>query len=146
MASASGASGSGPPEAQVRRRPPMAEINVTPFVDVMLVLLVIFMVTAPLIQQGVPVELPKTKSEGLRSREEPLVIAVDRSGTIFVQRAKVTPESLEGKLIAIFETRGNKEVFLRADARASYGEVARVLATMQRAGAAKIGMVTEPEA
>ncbi|MEE2703658.1 MAG: protein TolR [Myxococcota bacterium] len=124
----------------------MAEINVTPFVDVMLVLLVIFMVTAPLIQQGVPVELPKTKSEGLRSREEPLVIAVDRSGTIFVQRAKVTPESLEGKLIAIFETRGNKEVFLRADARASYGEVARVLATMQRAGAAKIGMVTEPEA
>ena len=130
----------------MRRRPPMSEINVTPFVDVMLVLLVIFMVTAPLIQQGVPVELPKTKSEGLRSREEPLVIAVDRSGTIFVQRAKVTPESLEGKLIAIFETRGNKEVFLRADARASYGDVARVLATMQRAGAAKIGMVTEPEA
>ena len=130
----------------MRRRPPMSEINVTPFVDVMLVLLVIFMVTAPLIQQGVPVELPKTKSEGLRSREEPLVIAVDESGTIFVQRATVKPEALEEKVIAIFETRGNKEVFLRADARASYGAVARVLAAMQRAGAGKIGMVTEPQA
>ena len=89
--------------------------------------------------------MPKTKSEGLRSREEPLVIAVDESGTIFVQRATVKPEALEEKLIAIFETRGNKEVFLRADARASYGAVARVLAAMQRAGAGKIGMVTEPQ-
>lgn len=123
----------------------MAEINVTPFVDVMLVLLVIFMVTAPLIQQGVQVELPKTKSEGLRSREEPLVIAIDKRGAIFIQRTEVKPKSLEDKLIAIFETRGNKEVFLRADSAASYGTVARVLAAMQRAGAAKIGMVTEPE-
>ena len=130
----------------MRRRPPMAEINVTPFVDVMLVLLIIFMVTAPLIQQGVEVELPKTKSEGLRSREEPLVISVDRKGKIFVQRAEVNPEKLEEKLVAIFESRGNKEVFIRADARAEYGTVARILAVMQRAGAGKIGMVTEPQA
>ena len=91
-----------------RRRRPHSEINVTPFVDVMLVLLVIFMVTAPLIQQGVEVALPETKSEGLRSREEPLVIAVDASGKIFVQRARVEPEALERKLTAIFETRGKK--------------------------------------
>ena len=128
-----------------RRARAISDINVTPFVDVMLVLLVIFMVTAPLIQQGIDVELPKTQSAGLRNNEEPLIVSVKRDGTIFVQRAEVKASDLQVKLEQIFTTRGDREVFLRADGRAAYGAVARTLATLQRAGADKIGMVTEPE-
>ena len=128
------------------RRPAISEINVTPFVDVMLVLLIIFMVTAPLIQQGIEVELPETQSEGLRSRQEPLLITVRKDGTVFLQTAKVASEELQSKLEAIFEARGNREVFLRADENATYGSVARILALLQRVGARHIGMVTEPEA
>lgn len=127
------------------RRPAMSEINVTPFVDVMLVLLIIFMVTAPLIQQGIEIDLPKTQSQGLTSDEERLVITVKAKGEIFVQRAEVKPAELETKLKAILETRQNKEVFLRADAKVPYGLVARALASLRLAGATRIGMVTEPE-
>jgi len=134
--------------AEMRRpgRRAISEINVTPFVDVMLVLLVIFMVTAPLIQQGIDVQLPKTQSEGLQQAEEPLLITVKRDGTLYVQRAKVPMKELEEKLKKIFATRGNNEAFLRADARVAYGTVARTLATLRRAGVTRIGMVTEPEA
>ena len=128
------------------RRPAMSEINVTPFVDVMLVLLVIFMMTAPLIQQGIDVELPKTRSEGLTADEERLVITVKRGGEIFVQDTEVKAAKLQSKLEAILNTRQNKEVFLRADGRVAYGTVARTLSSLRRAGASRIGMVTEPEA
>ena len=128
------------------RRQPMSEINVTPFVDVMLVLLVIFMVTAPLLQQGIPIELPKTQSEGLKSDDEPLVVTVKRDGEVFVQSAEVELDTLEAKLQSIFSTRGDREVFLRADTEAAYGSVARTLAILRSAGATRIGMVTEPEA
>jgi len=124
----------------------MSDINVTPFVDVMLVLLVIFMVTAPLIQQGIDVNLPKTRSEGLSADEERLVVTVKAKGEIFVQRAEVPAEELESKLMAILETRQNKEVFLRADDKVAYGTVARTLSALRRAGAIRIGMVTEPDA
>ena len=123
----------------------MSEINVTPLVDVMLVLLIIFMVTAPLIQQGVDVNLPKTQSEGLTSDEERLVVTVKANGTIFVQRAKVGLKDLETKMRTIFETRGNKEVFLRADTKVEYGTVAKTLSALRRAGATRVGMVTEPD-
>ena len=126
-------------------RPAMAEINVTPFVDVMLVLLIIFMVTAPLIQQGIEVDLPKTRSEGLKSDEERLVVTVKKGGEIFVQSAQVELKELETKLTAILETRANKEVFLRADEQVAYGIVAKALATLRRSGASKIGMVTESD-
>ncbi len=124
----------------------MSEINVTPFVDVMLVLLIIFMVTAPLIQQGIDVELPKTQPSGLPTDAEPLIIAVKRDGTIFVQDTKVKSKDLESKLKKILENRGEGEVFLRADARVKYGTVARTLAILRRAGATRIGLVTQPEA
>ena len=129
-----------------RRRGAMAEINVTPFVDVMLVMLIIFMVTAPLIQQGVDVQLPKVQSGGLPTNQEPLVVSVNRDGKLFVQRAEVPVEELQAKLEAIFQSRADKEVFLRADTNVAYGTVARTLAEIRRAGASRIGMVTEPEA
>jgi biopolymer transport protein TolR len=129
-----------------RRRRPMSDINVTPFVDVMLVLLVIFMVTAPLMQQGIPVELPKTQSSGLAVDADPLIVSVKRDGSIFVQDAAIDLKELHAKLEAIFESRGNGEVFLRADGKVAYEIVAKALAIMRKAGAKQIGMVTEPEA
>ncbi|MBW2280572.1 MAG: protein TolR [Deltaproteobacteria bacterium] len=134
-----GSAGSG------RRRGAISEINVTPLVDVMLVLLIIFMITAPLIQQGIEVQLPKTQSEGLTSDEERLVVTVKRDGKIFVQRAEVKLAELEQKMRIIFETRGNKEVFLRADTKVAYGNVAKTLSALRRAGATRVGMVTEPD-
>jgi biopolymer transport protein TolR len=129
-----------------RGRRAISDINVTPFVDVMLVLLIIFMVTAPLMQQGIPIELPKTRSEGLKSNDEPLVVTVKRDGTIVVLSEEVAVADLEKKLQAIFTSRGDREVFLRADAKVDYGAVARTLAILRQAGASHIGMVTEPEA
>ncbi len=132
-----------------RRRPgrrAISEINVTPFVDVMLVLLIIFMVTAPLIQQGIDVQLPKTQAEGLKRNEDALVITVKRDGTLYVQRAKVPMKELEKKLEKILASRANREVFLRADEKVAYGTVAKTLSKLRRAGATRIGMVTEPEA
>jgi biopolymer transport protein TolR len=128
-----------------RRRRPISEINVTPLVDVMLVLLVIFMITAPLMQQGIDIELPKTQSSGL-NKEDPLIVSIKKDGTIFLQRAEVPLPELEGKLSAIFATRADGEILLRADAHVEYGTVAKTLAVMRKAGAKQIGMVTEPEA
>ena len=123
----------------------MAEINVTPFVDVMLVLLVIFMVTAPMMQSGVEVDLPETKTQPMRMRDEPLILSVKKDGTLFVGRTEVPLEELAVKLEAIFEGRDTKELFLRADKDAAYGKVARAMAAAREAGARKLGMVTEPE-
>ena len=130
----------------LRPRGTISEINVTPFVDVMLVLLVIFMVTAPLIQQGIRVELPKTQSEGLPTDEEPLILTVKRDGSVYVERAKVPMKQLKSKMEKILASRGRTEIFLRADARVEYGTVARTLSILRRAGVTRIGMVTEPEA
>ena len=129
-----------------RRRRPLSDINVTPFVDVMLVLLVIFMVTAPLMQQGIPVELPKTQTAGLALDEEPLVVTVKRDGALYVEDARIELADLQVKLESVFETRGNGEVFLRADGKVAYETVAKTLAILRKAGAKQIGMVTEPEA
>ena len=123
----------------------MAEINVTPFVDVMLVLLVIFMVTAPMMQSGVEVDLPETKTQPMRMRDEPLILSVKKDGTLFVGRTEVPLKDLAVKLEAIFEGRDTKELFLRADKDAAYGKVAQAMAAAREAGASKLGMVTEPE-
>ena len=131
----------------MRRHPRlMNQINVVPYIDVMLVLLVIFMVTAPLMQQGIPVELPKTQTAGLSVDEDPLVVTVKRDGEIFVQDAPIDLKELQAKLESVFESRGNGEVFLRADGKVAYETVAKTLAILRKAGAKQIGMVTEPEA
>jgi len=123
----------------------MAEINVTPFVDVMLVLLIIFMVTAPLMQQGIEVELPETTTQAIHLQEEPLVVTVKQDGTTFLANQQVPIADLTPKLEAILDARGDENVFLRADAKAPYGAVAKVMAAIQNAGAPGIGIITNPE-
>ena len=124
---------------------PLSEINVTPFVDVMLVLLIIFMVTAPLMQQGVEVDLPETTTQQLRLQDEPLVMTVDKDGGYHLGRTAIPAAELSAKLEAIFEGRENKDIFLRADSEATYGVVVKALAAAREAGAKSLGMVTEPE-
>ena len=124
---------------------PLSEINVTPFVDVMLVLLIIFMVTAPMMHQGIDVDLPETSTQPLRVTDEPLILTVKKNGATFVGRKEIQPEDLKEKLAAIFEGRDSKELFLRADKAAPYGAVVKALAAAREAGARKLGMVTELE-
>jgi len=124
---------------------PLSEINVTPFVDVMLVLLIIFMVTAPMMQQGVDVDLPETTTQPLRVKNEPLIVSVKKEGKFFIGRKEIPVTELQAKLEAIFEGRDSKEVFLRADQDAAYGMVVKALAAARGAGAKQLGMVTEPE-
>ena len=123
---------------------PMSEINVTPFVDVMLVLLIIFMVAAPLLTAGVPLELPKTRAAALpQEQEEPLTVNIDAEGRVYVQRTEISLETLLAKLSAIAQTRESKKVYLRADQSAGYGVVARVMGDLNAAGFSSIGMVSD---
>jgi biopolymer transport protein TolR len=123
----------------------MSDINVTPFVDVMLVLLIIFMVTAPLMQQGIDVDLPETTTQPIRVTNDPLILSVKADGTYFVGRTQVKVEELAAKLEAIFEARGSDEMFLRADKKAAYGVVVQAMAAARKAGSKQLGIVTEPE-
>ncbi len=124
---------------------PLSEINVTPFVDVMLVLLIIFMVTAPMMQQGIDVDLPETTTQNLRMQDEPLVLTVKKDGEYFLGRREIPEAELADKLAAILQGLDRKEIFLRADKGARYGAVVKALAAARQAGATKLGMVTEPE-
>ena len=123
----------------------MSEINVTPLVDVMLVLLIIFMVTAPMMQQGVDVDLPKTTTQPMRVKDEPLILTIKKDGKLFLGRQEIPQAELAKKLVAIFEGADSKELYLRADQNVPYGTVARAMAAAREAGATKLGMVTEPE-
>lgn len=123
----------------------MSDINVTPFVDVMLVLLIIFMVTAPMMVQGVDVSLPQTTSEPLPAKENQLVISIDRTQQIFINDFKVSLDFLREKLTKVLESSPEKNVYLRADKDISYGMVVRVMSEIKGAGVEKLGMVTEPE-
>ena len=123
----------------------MSDINVTPFVDVMLVLLIIFMVTAPMMMQGVDVSLPEATAEPLESEKEHLIITIDTKNQIFINDFQVTIDFLEEKLKKILEGRSDREVFLKADKDISYGTVVQVMAEIKGAGVEKLGMVTEPE-
>ena len=122
----------------------MSEINVTPLVDVMLVLLIIFMVAAPMMMQGVDVSLPKTATRNIKTQDEPLMLTVNKNGQIFLESHQIELANLETKVKNIFENRREKEVLLRADKDVSYGFVIEVIARVKRAGIDKLGMVTEP--
>ena len=135
------------------RRKPMSEINVVPYIDVMLVLLVIFMVTAPLTTQGVEVDLPTADSEPLSNEEDPLVVTVNAQGEIYVNTGMPRPGvlgtratifSLADQAEKILEVRPDLPVYVRGDAGVSYGEVVRVMSVLQRAGAASVGLITDP--
>lgn len=122
----------------------MSDINVTPFVDVMLVLLIIFMVTAPMMMQGVEVNLPKTTTRHIKTTEDPLILTVNKKREIFLENHRIALDDLQGKVQKIFENRREKEVLLRADKEVPYGFVIKVIARVKRAGIDKLGMVTEP--
>lgn len=122
----------------------ISQINVTPLVDVMLVLLVIFMVTAPIIQQGVQVNLPQAKAGAIPGKEEQLVVAITRNGRIYLNDNPMTLAELGQKLRAIRKLQRDKEVYLRADQDVRYGIVMRTIAEIKQAGIEKLGMVTRP--
>lgn len=122
----------------------MGDINVTPLVDVMLVLLIIFMVTAPMMMQGVNVNLPKTTTKYIKTKDEPLVLSINKKREVFLENRRIETQDLEGKIMKIFENRREKEILLRADKDVPYGFVIKVVASVKRAGVDKLGMVTEP--
>ncbi len=122
----------------------MSEINVTPLVDVMLVLLIIFMVAAPMMTQGVDVNLPKTEAKNIKTSDEPLMLTVNKKQEVFLESHRIPLDNLEVKIRKIFENRRNKEVLLRADKDLPYGFVINVIASVKKAGIEKLGMVTEP--
>ena len=122
----------------------MSEINVTPMVDVMLVLLIIFMVTAPLIQQGVAVDLPQTKAQTLDVKEDRLILTLTKSKKIFIGTTEIPYPQLRDKLVGNIKLRRDKEVYLHADRALPYGFVVDVMAIMKEAGVANLGMVTDP--
>jgi biopolymer transport protein TolR len=122
----------------------LSQINVTPLVDVMLVLLVIFMVTAPILQQGVSVNLPRVEAGALSGEEVQLVVTVNPQGKVYLNDAAMSPPELLAKLQAIMRERPDRNVYLRADASVPYGDVMRVIAAIRQAGVQRLGMVTEP--
>jgi len=123
---------------------PMAEINVTPLVDVMLVLLIIFMVTAPMMQTGIDVNLPRVKAKSVDVTEEKLVLTINESKEIFLNKTKLPLGEINSKLEAIFANRIDREIFLRADKNVPYGFVVEVMSEVRKAGVDKLGMITEP--
>jgi biopolymer transport protein TolR len=130
-----------------RRRPVMSEINVTPFVDVMLVLLIIFMVSAPLLTVGVPLELPQSQAKSLEQDREPLTVSVNLKGQVFLQNSEITVEELVAKLNAITQVRGglDERIYVRGDRKVDYGTVMRVMGRLSQAGYRRVALVTEVE-
>ena len=129
-----------------RRRPVMADINVTPMVDVMLVLLIIFMVSAPLLTVGVPVDLPQTQAKSIDQQDkEPLVVSVNEKGQIFLQDSEIKPDELVPKLKAIADARGGAEerIFVRGDKKIVYGDVMRVMGRLSAAGFKHVALVAD---
>ena len=130
-----------------RRKPVMAEINVTPMVDVMLVLLIIFMVSAPLLTVGVPLDLPQTQAKSLDNDKEPLTVSVNTKGEVFLQNTEIKVDDLVPKLQAITQARGGNDerIYVRGDKKVDYGTVMRVMGRLSAAGFRRVALVTEVE-
>jgi biopolymer transport protein TolR len=130
-----------------QRKPVMSEINVTPMVDVMLVLLIIFMVSAPLLTVGVPIDLPQTKANSLDQDKEPLAVSVNDKGEVFLQNSEVDVDELVPKLKAITEARGgfDERIYVRGDRKVDYGTVMRVMGRLSAAGFRRVALVTDVE-
>ena len=130
-----------------RRKPVMAEINVTPMVDVMLVLLIIFMVSAPLLTVGVPLDLPQTQAKSLDNDKEPLTVSVNTKGEVFLQNTAIKVDELVPKLQAITQARGGNDerIYVRGDRKVDYGTVMRVMGRLSAAGFRRVALVTEVE-
>ncbi len=122
---------------------PMSEINVTPMVDVMLVLLVVFMITAPLLTVGVPVDLPKTEASVIMGQDEPLVVTLDAEGRLILQETEVALDQLVARLTAIAENRKETRVFVRGDRTIAYGKVMEVMGRINLAGFTRVALITE---
>jgi biopolymer transport protein TolR len=126
----------------------MSEINVTPFVDVMLVLLIIFMVAAPLLTVGVPIDLPQTQAKGIEQDREPLFVSVNTEGKVFLQNSEIGMEELVPKLKAIIEARGGgaeERIYVRGDKNVNYGTIMRVMGRLSAAGYRRVALITEVE-
>ncbi len=140
-----GGGGSGGRRARRKRHQPMAEINVTPMVDVMLVLLIIFMVAAPLLTVGVPIDLPETRAKALQDDVEPIAISVSKDGKVFLQETEIDPEEIVAKLEAIARNGYEERIYVRGDRDADYGTVMRIMGRISAAGFRRIGLVTTEE-
>lgn len=139
-------SGASRPSGRRRRYEPMSQINVTPFVDVMLVLLVVFMIAAPLLSVGVPVELPRAVAPTLQGLDEPLAITVDKDGRIFLQEKEVPLGELVPKLIAITGVAQDRRIFVRGDRSIHYGRIMEVMGTINAAGFTRVALVAQAPA
>ena len=128
---------------RTRRHRPMAEINVTPFVDVMLVLLVVFMVTAPLLSVGVPVDLPKTEAASINNPDEPVVVSIDAGGKIYIQESEIPLDNLAPRLEAITGANPEARIFVRGDKGIAYGLVMQVMGRISTAGYNKVSLLAE---
>ena len=124
---------------------PMSEINVTPMVDVMLVLLIIFMITAPLLAVGVPIDMPKTQAPPIQSTEEPLTVTINSKGAIFLQNSAIKYDELVPRLEAIAENGYDKRIYIRGDKNVDYGTVMKVMGALKGAGYSKLNLVTDVE-
>jgi biopolymer transport protein TolR len=125
------------------RYQPMSEINVTPFVDVMLVLLIVFMVTAPLLTVGVPIDLPKTKASALSNPEEPLVISINARGEVFIQDSPVEIGNVVPRLVAITSAKADTRIYVRGDRKVNYGRIMEVMGRVNSAGFTRVALIAE---
>ncbi len=126
-----------------QRSQPMTQINVTPFVDVMLVLLIVFMVTAPLMTVGVPVELPKTEAGQVKGSKEPLVLSIDSKGDIFLQETRISMDALVPKLLAVSKAGFRERIYIRGDSHVAFGKISKVMGHLSGAGYTKITVITD---
>ncbi len=145
MSMAGNGSGRSSRRSRRKRSEPMSEINVTPMVDVMLVLLIVFMVAAPLMTVGVPIDLPQTQAQALNTPSNPITLTITSEGSVFIGEDGVALEDMVARLGEMVEDPGEQRIYLRGDAQADYGAVMRVMGTLSGAGYSQIGLITDQE-